>query len=238
MSKQYIARHNSAMRTVIQAFTKGQCGGHYLIADVGKIEGLKDMGMHSKREPAFLISDRCSQTRGLDRTVERGFVQKGAADSWSKMRSDMMIVERTTADQQQSLRHDDNSGSRFTSLATVMPNGIPRSIRIVEGGYCSDKRYEDKLQEKGAQHKALDQALKDYSYNVTTLPIIIAQSGSQYHATSDALTKVRIQHGPTSKVTSKLHEHFVLTLHKILTFRKLLEREMTDQSRQNRPDPS
>ena len=40
MSKQYIARHDKAMRTVIQAFTKGQCGTHYLIADVGKVEGL------------------------------------------------------------------------------------------------------------------------------------------------------------------------------------------------------
>ncbi len=49
MSKQYIARHDKAMRTVIQAFTKGQCGSHYLIADVGKIEGLKDIGVHSKR---------------------------------------------------------------------------------------------------------------------------------------------------------------------------------------------
>ncbi len=28
------------MRTVVQAFTKGQCGSHYLIADVGKFEGL------------------------------------------------------------------------------------------------------------------------------------------------------------------------------------------------------
>ena len=48
MSKQYIARHDKAMRTVIQAFTKEQCGSHYLIADVGKIERLKDIGVHSK----------------------------------------------------------------------------------------------------------------------------------------------------------------------------------------------
>ncbi len=50
MSKQYIARHDKAMRTVIQAFTKGQCGSHYLIADVGKIEGLKDIGVHAHRQ--------------------------------------------------------------------------------------------------------------------------------------------------------------------------------------------
>ena len=99
MSKQYIARHIKAMRTVIQAFTKGQCGSHYLIADVGKIEGLKDIGVHSKRVPAFVLPDRCLQARGLDPTVERGFVQGGAAD-------------------QDEARHDDsgNDNNRATAI--------------------------------------------------------------------------------------------------------------------------
>ena len=88
-----------------------------------------------------------------------------------------------------------------------------------------------------AQHKALEEALKDYGYNVSTLPIIIGPSGSQYHTTSDALAKIGIEHGPASKVMSKLHEHSVLTFHKILTSRRVLEREKTDKSRQNRPDP-
>ncbi len=47
------------MRAVIQAFTKGQCGSHYLDADVGKIEGLNDIGVYSKRVPAFVLPDRC-----------------------------------------------------------------------------------------------------------------------------------------------------------------------------------
>ena len=115
-----------------------------------------------------------------------------------------MIVEMTAAKQQQYLRHDDNSGSRLTR---VTPNWNPRSIKIVQGGYCPDTRYEEKLQEKGAQHNALEEALQDYVYNVTSLPIIIGQSGSQYHNTSDALAKVRTEHGPASKVMSKLHEH-------------------------------
>ena len=73
MGKQYVARHDKAMTTAIQAFTKGQCGRHYLIADVGKIEGHKDIGVHSQRVPAFVLPDRCSQARGLDPAVERGF---------------------------------------------------------------------------------------------------------------------------------------------------------------------
>ena len=169
--------------------------------------------------------------------VERGFLRGGAADTRSKMRPDMMIVEMATAEQQQYLRHDDNSGSRLTPLTPLMPNGNPRSIKIVEGGYCSDTRYEEKLQEKGAQHKALEEALKEYGYNVTTLPIIIGQSRSQYHTTSDALAKIGVEHGPASKVMSKLHEHSVLTFHKILTSRRVLEREKTHKRRQIRPDP-
>ena len=74
-----------------------------------------------------------------------------------------MIVEMTTGEQQQYLRHD-NSGSRLTPLTPLMPNGNPRSIKIVEGGCCSDTRYEEKLQEKGAPHKALEEALNDYNF--------------------------------------------------------------------------
>ena len=48
MKEQYIARHDKAMRAVIQAFTKGRHGGFYLIADVGHLEGLKEIGVHSK----------------------------------------------------------------------------------------------------------------------------------------------------------------------------------------------
>ena len=157
------------------------------------------MGKNTKRFPAFELPDRCLQARGLDLMVEMGFLhpmvemdflQGGAADTRSKMRPDMMIVKMTTAEQQQYLRHDDEPGSRLTPLTPVMPNGNPRSIKIVEGGYCPDTRCEEQLQEKGAQHKALEEALKDYSYNVTTLPIIIGQSSSQYHTTSDTLPKV------------------------------------------------
>ncbi len=228
------------MRTVIQAFTKGQCGSHYLIANVGKMEGLKDIGVHSKRIPenSSLCAPRQMFTsKGLGPYGGEGFLAGGAADTRSKMRPDMMIVEMTTAEQQQYLRHDDNSGSRLTPLTPMMPYGNPRSIKIVGGGYCSDTRYEEKLQEKGAQHKALEEALKDYGYNVTTLLIIIGQSGSQYHTTSDALAKIGVEHGPANKGMSKLHKHSVLIFHKILTSRRVLEREKTDKCRQNRPHP-
>jgi len=103
-------------------------------------------------------------------------VQKGVPDTRSKMRPGMMIVEMTMTEQQQYLRHNDKFGSRLTALTPVMPDGNPRSMKIVEGGYCPDTRHG---QEKEAQPEALERTLKDFGYNVTTLPMIIGQSGSK-----------------------------------------------------------
>ena len=112
---------------------------------------------------------------------------------------------------------------------------FPRRTRIVEGGFRPDTRYEKKLQEMEAQHTALDQAVKDYGHNVIILPIILGQSGSQHPITFHTLAK--IEHEPARKVMTRLYQHFVLTVHNILTSRKVLEREKTDKSRQNRPNP-
>ena len=64
-----------------------------------------------------------------------------------------------------------------------------------------------------------------WGYDFTTLPVTIGQSGSWYHATSFAFAQIGIEHGPANKVMSKLHEHSVLTFHKIITSRRVLERE-------------
>ena len=57
MKKQHIARHDAMMRMLIKEFTKGAKGSHYLIADVGTVDTLKDIGVHSKRVPKFVLPD-------------------------------------------------------------------------------------------------------------------------------------------------------------------------------------
>ena len=85
-----------------------------------------------------------------------------------------MLVQMTTAEQQQYLRHDDKSGSRLTPLTSAISNANPRSMKIVKGCLTQDIR---ELQVKEAQHDALEGAFKDvdvaieYDYNVTTLSI-------------------------------------------------------------------
>ena len=46
-------------------------------------------------------------------------------------------------------------------LPTILSNGKARKIYIVEGGYCNDTRYLEKLQQKELQRSALESALTD-----------------------------------------------------------------------------
>ena len=91
-----------------------------------------------------------------------------------------------------------------------MPNGRARRIWIVEGGYCLDTRHEEKLQEKEAQHTALEVALKMYGDDVTVLPIILGVSGSIYKTTKHAVGQLGIEHGPANELLRKLHDHALL----------------------------
>ena len=61
MNEQYIARHDKAMRKLLQPLTKGRHGSFCLIADVGHAEGLRELGFHSKRVPVFTLPDKYMQ---------------------------------------------------------------------------------------------------------------------------------------------------------------------------------
>ena len=187
MTSQFIARHDKAMRSVIQSFTKGRHGSFYLVADVGKAEGLKEIGIHSKRVPAFVLPDACLQANGLDPAEGRDLLQRKESDTRSKMRPDMMIVEMTAREQNQYVPHGATAAAGMPKISAHTPNGKERRIWIVEAGYCSDTRYEEKLQEKEDQHIALQTALKNYRYSVITLPVILGVSGSIFHTTKHAL---------------------------------------------------
>ena len=48
-----------------------------------------------------------------------------------------------------------------------------QGVTIVEGGYCSDVSYLEKVKEKGQQHAKLEEALRLYGYNATSLTYIL-----------------------------------------------------------------
>lgn len=49
----------------------------HLVAVVGMIAGLKDIGLHSKIAPAFVLPDSPLQARGLNPAVKRGLLRRG-----------------------------------------------------------------------------------------------------------------------------------------------------------------
>ena len=57
MKKQHIARYDAMMRLLIREVTKGKRGSQYMIADVGTLDKLKEIGVHSKRVPSFILPD-------------------------------------------------------------------------------------------------------------------------------------------------------------------------------------
>ena len=74
-----------------------------------------------------------------------------------------MIVELTASEQQTYIPSDDTTRV-VANLPALRQDGKARSRRIwiVEGGHCSDTRYEDNLKEKVGQHLMLQTALEDH----------------------------------------------------------------------------
>ena len=56
MKAMYIARHDKAMRKILKQVVQGQHGSFYIVANVGTLEGLQQLGVHSKRIPDFLTT--------------------------------------------------------------------------------------------------------------------------------------------------------------------------------------
>ena len=172
MKKQHIARHDAMMRVIIKEFTKGSKGSHYLIADVGTVCTLKKIGVHSKRVPKFVLPDVHTQHSTQDIASCSNHSTCRMDETRKKMSSDMMMVEMTDTEQLTYLPHDTDTGSRLPNLQCTMPNGKARKVTIVEGGYCSDVSYLEKVKEKGQQHARLEEALRLYGYDVTSLTYI------------------------------------------------------------------
>ena len=47
----YVARHDQALRLVLKSIAKGDHGGNYTIADIGRAELIEDIGASAKRIP-------------------------------------------------------------------------------------------------------------------------------------------------------------------------------------------
>ena len=181
--------------------------------------------MHAAADHETLPSCRNNLTRRVGRAQ-------------NKMWPDMMIVEMTDTEQHTYLPRDTDTGSTLPNLPATMPNGRARRVTIVEGGYCSDVSYLEKVNEKGQQHAKLEEALRLYGYNVTSLTYICGSTGSQYHSSNDTMRMLGIEHSVAKKLKDKIHEHTIACADKLMKFRRMLARSSARQNRKRpRADP-
>ena len=152
------------------------------------------------------------------------------------MRPDMMVVEMTESEQRRYLPHDANTGQTLPHLPANMPNGRQRRITIVEGGYCRDTSYLEKLEEKGQQHAKLEDALRTYGYKVKSVTYICGCTGSLFRSNGASMRDLGIESTVASRLKDKLHAHSITCncADNLMKTRRWLERSSL---RRNRADP-
>ena len=89
----YIARHDQPLRLILKSIAKGDHGGYYKIADIGRAELIEDMGVSAKRIPSWLLPDSCLERADID-----------PADR-NRLRPDIMLVEMSQLECMSYRRH-------------------------------------------------------------------------------------------------------------------------------------
>ena len=129
MKAKYIFRHDEACRMAITAFTKGTYGSFLLIADVGSEDKMRELGVHSKRIPAWALPNHI--LADVATTNNLNCYNNHALDR-EKLRPDIMIVELSTPEQARHCKTGNNQGRE--PLNPNIQNRRPRKVWILEGG--------------------------------------------------------------------------------------------------------
>ena len=103
----------------------------------------------------------------------------------------------------------------------------PYTIQLIEVGYCSDTRWQDKLQEKQTQHtelcKELRQALEQAGFVVEEHIIVLGTAGTVYKHDLKALKALGLTAKHASDLLTKLHIHAINKLQDVVISRRHLE---------------
>ena len=153
----YIHRHDLALirrhaRHAFNAISKDHRGGYYTIADNGRAEVIGDMGVTSKRFPAWLLPNSCLSVARID--------PKGK----NRTRPDIMLTEMTHTERMSYSTGGVEHPELSTTINGLRPSGSMgpqrRKVWVPEGGYTADTRHVDKVEEKQSQHDQLMHALQ------------------------------------------------------------------------------
>ena len=216
----YISRHDSALRMLLKAIVKGSHGGFYTIADIGREELIKDLGVNDKRIASWLLPDSALIRAGIE------------ARDRHRVRPDIMFVEMSHPER---TRYHPNATSfpelsstvpRETELNTRGPTGPrPRKVWVLDGGYTSDTRHLEKIQDKETQHSKLMHALQMRGYDAKLMIFTFGVGDSIYQQAHKDMQELGAT-ATTAKATLRaIHLHSIESAATIITQRRILDRQ-------------
>ena len=131
----YIARHDHALRLALKSIVKGDHGGYYTIADIGRADLIEDMGVSAKRVPSWLLPDSYLQQANIDPSDR------------NRVRPDILLVEMTQTESlyynsiperpqrlQATMSGQDVPSSSDTTRSANDPEPQRRKVWLIEGG--------------------------------------------------------------------------------------------------------
>ena len=238
MTKSYIARHNEAGRKILKELKRGPLGNQFMIADVGSEDYMKDLGAQGLKLPEWIAKSDTIKALNTSLQSSREKLATTSDDvMWNrmdpmdrlKMRPDILLVDKTLEEVEsieikQALKAPAvkrrRDGREIQGTRTQV---VPCKIKIIEIGYTSDTRYQEKMNKKKQQHAQLCKVLMAEGHSVELLPIIRGTQGSLYKCSTRALTSLQIPHQAQDRLQRRLCEHSIHSLNKIVKQRRFLE---------------
>ena len=200
-----IKRHNQATWEVYNAISIGDKGNVFTIIDAGieerhdNDEELDDAdeGQQEHQDTHDVLDCHGDLDGHNGPRIPEWMLPDLENDLRSKLRPDILRV----------------NGLPFDNVRTPQsPSERGRlQIEIVEVGYCSDTRWEAKIEEKKLQHAQLVYLLREAGWKVAEPRILIfGVGGTIFHQTDNTLQQLGVTRKAAQACLLKIHTHSVL----------------------------
>ena len=93
----------------------------------------------------------------------------------------------------------------------------------MEGGYCADTRYTEKVAEKNEQHEKLVDMLNIHGYDVHLRLMPLGCAGTIHNCNVSVLQDLGLRRTVVKGVLKESHMHAITSLHNIIKERRYLQ---------------
>ena len=153
-------------------------------------------------------------------------------DDRHRLRPDIMIVEMSDSERARC----DLESPRYPRLSPMVarevePNTIgtpglrPRKIWVQEGGYTSDTRHLETVQDKERQHEQLLYGLQMTGYDARLMISTFGVGEALYQQASKDMHELGVDASACKTTLRAIHLHSIVTAAQIITQRRILDQK-------------